>query len=1058
MAFKDQPQGSGSRHANSAKKPYSPTPSNTNTTPSSGLDESLAQAITHYRHELEKLKDVFGNSWSDADLVSILEEAGGDLDLAISRISEGHAEQWGEVKTSKKKDKQAKVSKGAQDGVPAVHGRGGSRFQGEPRLQGPPGRGGRGGGIAGRGGRGGGRGGRGGRGGSANGYNRPPRQQYLNGIQAQPTTTPDWPETAPEEAGEWGAATDSAADSKTVTDALQSLSVEEAPKAPAAAKAWGPKKEAVSQPAQPVAAAAPKTEKKAPGAPATSWANKSGAPVQKPSTGANGVSQARAAQAVQPPKTSWAQIVKVPEPQPVAQSTPAPAEPVHAKTGSPKPKASQPAPGAQEAKPAAHPPRPASPPKEKSTTPVPKETVEASKAAAQTSRPSSPSKQPPAPVQKPVQQTTQQTRAPATQQTPVATAQAVQQLAASIQQIGAASSAAQSQQRQQQQQSSASSSPRQPATLASSDVSTASTPAAAAPVARPAPPGLKQSRPQTTRKLKQDAAVVMPSNANLTLPGVRFGSLSIGGVSSGSPTEQPEEPQSKAPAPAVPTVTKASVTSAAPQVSLAASTLSSTASPISSAKPATTAVSEPVQVSAGPTALPTSSITSTTTAPSTHANQPPAVVANPRLPAVTSMMPPMAPVALQQLAAGFGIGHMGSLPTEYSALYGSDPQARAVMGYYASADPNTYNQGGLSAKYPGQDTASVASAQTAPQQPQQPQQQPQQPTVGASMQQPSHQQQQLQQQSQQQLQQAPNQNAAAAAQQTPQTYPLPAAAYYYPYYLPNQFPSAYQSSVYGQPFVNKSLYPAFPGAPAQASTPQGPAAASANKTSGLSGNTAAAYGYSGVAGQPHLAYHHHHQGVGYDDLSSGLGHAAGAGAQDYSKTGAGAGGAGVVNSGVGVGGMYGIPGAGHTGGFQGFGIGGNTTGVGQVASAKGPGNPSVQASPQQAGNRPPRQSYDSHKYQQNPTGNQGPGPQGSAGSGASVGAGGAGSVGNPGVAAGAGTNPAAAAAAYYGQHQQFGLHHAAAAGYPHMMHQQQYSATNLPYGNQQRQQYWSGNQ
>jgi hypothetical protein len=45
------------------------------------------------------------DSWSDNDLLAALEEAQGDLDLAISRIVEGQTEQWDQVPAKRKEKK-----------------------------------------------------------------------------------------------------------------------------------------------------------------------------------------------------------------------------------------------------------------------------------------------------------------------------------------------------------------------------------------------------------------------------------------------------------------------------------------------------------------------------------------------------------------------------------------------------------------------------------------------------------------------------------------------------------------------------------------------------------------------------------------------------------------------------------------------------------------------------------------------------------------------------------------------------------------------------------------
>lgn len=103
--------------------------------------QNARNKISSEQNDLKKLKSkhsaklptlkVLFSEWSDDDLLFVLEEANGDLDLAIDRISEGktkqninpekafvktsfigHANQWGEVKTKKSK-KEAQKAKAA---------------------------------------------------------------------------------------------------------------------------------------------------------------------------------------------------------------------------------------------------------------------------------------------------------------------------------------------------------------------------------------------------------------------------------------------------------------------------------------------------------------------------------------------------------------------------------------------------------------------------------------------------------------------------------------------------------------------------------------------------------------------------------------------------------------------------------------------------------------------------------------------------------------------------------------------------------------------------------
>jgi hypothetical protein len=80
------------------------------------IDSTTLDLKKKYSQELVTLRAIF-EAWSDMDLIACLEEAQGDLQLAIGRISEGQAEQWGEVKTNKKKEKPKK-----SEAVAAVRG------------------------------------------------------------------------------------------------------------------------------------------------------------------------------------------------------------------------------------------------------------------------------------------------------------------------------------------------------------------------------------------------------------------------------------------------------------------------------------------------------------------------------------------------------------------------------------------------------------------------------------------------------------------------------------------------------------------------------------------------------------------------------------------------------------------------------------------------------------------------------------------------------------------------------------------------------------------------
>ncbi|KAG0174782.1 RNAPII degradation factor [Apophysomyces sp. BC1034] len=70
----------------------------------------LKKLQNKYSSQLSTLKELF-TDWSDEDLLFAIKDADGDLELAVDRISEGHANQWDEVKTKKsKKDAQKTTS------------------------------------------------------------------------------------------------------------------------------------------------------------------------------------------------------------------------------------------------------------------------------------------------------------------------------------------------------------------------------------------------------------------------------------------------------------------------------------------------------------------------------------------------------------------------------------------------------------------------------------------------------------------------------------------------------------------------------------------------------------------------------------------------------------------------------------------------------------------------------------------------------------------------------------------------------------------------------------
>ncbi|KAL4866159.1 hypothetical protein BDV12DRAFT_173366 [Aspergillus spectabilis] len=109
----------------------------------------LGQMKKKYSDTLPLLKELFPD-WTDEDLVFALEDADGDLEQAIDRISEGNVSQWGEVKKkttdrSRPKAKEVQSTPTEPAGTAVRGGRGRGGFEGRGRARGDRGRGGRGG-------------------------------------------------------------------------------------------------------------------------------------------------------------------------------------------------------------------------------------------------------------------------------------------------------------------------------------------------------------------------------------------------------------------------------------------------------------------------------------------------------------------------------------------------------------------------------------------------------------------------------------------------------------------------------------------------------------------------------------------------------------------------------------------------------------------------------------------------------------------------------------------------------------------------------------------------
>ncbi|GAA5887267.1 hypothetical protein JCM6882_002468 [Rhodosporidiobolus microsporus] len=300
----------------------------------------ISSVVSHSTHpdlddeadETKALRSKFGSKlatakelfpqWSDEDLLFALQEANGDLEVAIVRMSEGLTEQWGAVKT--KKDKVAAKAAVAPPVVPSV-GRGGFA-----------GRGGRGGFEGARGGRGAARAARGGRGGLA-AVNGAPRAPHVNGTTAEVNTNSVTPASfvpAPTPTGVWG---------KPVADAVVAPAAEGTSATPAswADAATGAKPAAAAAPveAAPVVAeeAKPAVNGSAEAAPAAVETPAAAKPAPRTIAPGSKISWAQIARPPSPPKPVAPPIPIVaptPPTAPAAPAEPAP-EPVSAPTTAP---------------------------------------------------------------------------------------------------------------------------------------------------------------------------------------------------------------------------------------------------------------------------------------------------------------------------------------------------------------------------------------------------------------------------------------------------------------------------------------------------------------------------------------------------------------------------------------------------------------------------------------------------------------------------------------------------------------------------------------------------
>ncbi|KZT59579.1 hypothetical protein CALCODRAFT_493524 [Calocera cornea HHB12733] len=140
--------------ANNATNTYAP--------PAVDEPEELRALKGKHGDALKLVREIYPD-WTDEDVLYLLEEVQGDVSVAVSRISEGHAERWSSQTGKKKKEKHVNVAATAPNGKAIPEGApNGPTFAGGRGMRGGRG-GGRGGftGVA-RGGRGGFAGGRGG--------------------------------------------------------------------------------------------------------------------------------------------------------------------------------------------------------------------------------------------------------------------------------------------------------------------------------------------------------------------------------------------------------------------------------------------------------------------------------------------------------------------------------------------------------------------------------------------------------------------------------------------------------------------------------------------------------------------------------------------------------------------------------------------------------------------------------------------------------------------------------------------------------------------------------
>ncbi|OZJ04093.1 hypothetical protein BZG36_03399 [Bifiguratus adelaidae] len=312
-----------------------------------------------------------------------------------------------------------------------------------------------------------------------------------------------------------------------------------------------------------------------------------------------------------------------------------------------------------------------------------------------------------------------------------------------------------------------------------------------------APPGFGKPKTPIARRLKQDAPVVMPSgNSALGSVGVQFGSLSLNdnepsttsydetadernklAASDASQTQQLQNPSvqsSQQPSQIPSQAGQATSQFGRAPIAQNAANASAQQNQYAPQSSAFGSASYLKQQQADTTNLPGGYMGQQPQVPGQMQQQHPGTTEHAASP-YGNYLPNQTNPAL----SGFGMGPMGSLPSGYGDLYGD--AGRGNMGYY---DPSSYNQNQSTAAYQGRDNKYSAD----------------QSTLGGTTPTGTN-------ASQAGQQSIPGQHQQSTPQQ--QAYPnMGGMPYYYPYYMPNQYPT-YQQSGYGQPYMNKNMYPMY---------------------------------------------------------------------------------------------------------------------------------------------------------------------------------------------------------------------------------------------------------